>query len=81
VPGLQRARRGGPGGLVRTDDQRLGDLIAFKVKSGRWPTHKEGMVGTGDHASSRTYARRFGSWSGGPQAGRATRTLEIVIPL
>jgi hypothetical protein len=41
VPGLQRARRGGAGGIVRTDDNLLTDLIAFNVKSGRWPTHKE----------------------------------------
>ena len=54
VPGLQRARRGGAGGIVRTDDNLLTDLIAFNVKSGRWPTREDWMVGTEEHASSRT---------------------------
>jgi hypothetical protein len=62
VPGLQGASRGGPGGLVRTDSQLLADLKAFKAKNGRWPTYPEWVMGTTEHASSRTYARRFG-WS------------------
>jgi hypothetical protein len=75
VPGLQGAWKGGPGGLVRTDNQMLADLNAYKGRNGRWPGYMEWMGGTDEHASSRTYGRRFGSWLEGLRlAGRTRRS-------
>jgi hypothetical protein len=57
-----REPHAGQPGLGWSDHQMLLALLAAYRRDGVWPTWTSWAQATTEHPSSRTYARRFGSW-------------------
>ena len=65
-----RQPHAGQPGLEWSDHEMVQALVAAYQRDGAWPSGASWMQAASGHPSSRTYVRRFGSWSNGVEAAR-----------
>ncbi len=68
----EREPNAGKTGLGWSDREMLLALVYSYSQDGAWPTGASWSQATAEHPSSRTYARRFGTWLAAIEAAKAT---------